>query len=86
MNFAGIIWLIGVVLLVSAVVGQAIKIRGIELPALTNRSSRIALAVVGVVALLLGGALFLRHLYELNTEPHKPHPQVRHIGGANSDH
>ncbi|MEV1025985.1 hypothetical protein [Streptomyces sp. NPDC050264] len=52
----------GVVLVVAAVVGQAITLGGTELPALTSVKVRWAVAGIGVFALLLGSLLFAQNL------------------------
>jgi len=60
MDFIATIWIIGLLFLGAAVIGQSIKVRDVELPALTNGFARIALAAVGAVALVLGGVVYLR--------------------------
>lgn len=57
MHYVATLWIIGILFLGAAVVGQAVKIMGSELPALTNYFTRIALATVGVVAIILGGVV-----------------------------
>lgn len=56
-TFAATLWIIGIVLLAAAVVGQTLKIMGNEVPALTSGAARIALGVIGLVALILGGVV-----------------------------
>ena len=59
MNSVATMWIIGILFLGTAVVGRAIKILGNELPALTDRFARVALAVVGAAALALGGVMYI---------------------------
>lgn len=59
MNASATLWVIGLVCLIGAVVGQAFKIMGNELPALSSRVARVALAAVGALALALGTVTFL---------------------------
>jgi hypothetical protein len=55
------LWLVGLACLVAAVAGQRIKVGSIHLPALDSRASRVGVAAVGVMSLLLGGVLFTYH-------------------------
>ena len=57
MNFTAIMWIIGILFLGAAVVGQSMKILGNELPALTSGFARIMLAFVGAAALVLGAVV-----------------------------
>jgi len=57
-NSIAILWIIGILFLAVAFVGQKIKIMDNELPALTDRLTRIALGVTGVLALVLGGIVY----------------------------
>jgi hypothetical protein len=59
MNFAATLWIIGIVFLAAAVVGQAIKVLSTETPTVASPFSRIALALLGVSALVLGGVVYL---------------------------
>ncbi|MFJ8826643.1 hypothetical protein ACIREE_33345 [Streptomyces sp. NPDC102467] len=60
--FVGTLWVVGVVLLVGAVIGQAVTLGGTELPALTSVRLRWTIAGIGVFALLLGSLLFAQNL------------------------
>jgi hypothetical protein len=62
--FVGTLWVIGVVLLAGAVIGQSVNLGGAELPALTSTKVRKAVAAIGVFALLLGLLLYVQSLAE----------------------
>ncbi|MFE5028582.1 hypothetical protein ACFRAO_36095 [Streptomyces sp. NPDC056656] len=48
------LWVVGLVCLLAAAIGETVKLGGWELPALTSRKTRIPVALIGVVALVLG--------------------------------
>lgn len=57
--FVGSLWVVGVVLLVGAVIGRSVTLGGTELPALTTPKVRVAVAGIGVFALVLGMLLYV---------------------------
>lgn len=56
MNSAALLWIIGVLCLMAAIFGKAIKVMGNELPGLSSTAGRVFLAVLGVVSISLGFA------------------------------
>ncbi|MFI9724122.1 hypothetical protein ACIHFE_31520 [Streptomyces sp. NPDC052396] len=54
------LWIAGVACLVAAAAGQPVKLGGAEIPAIPTVGARRAVAVIGVVAIALGAALFFR--------------------------
>lgn len=60
MTDAATLWIIGIACLIVALLGKAIRIRDFELPEAAGKKVRAGMAVVGVLALVLGTALFTR--------------------------
>lgn len=52
------LWIVGVVCLAASVVGKSMKLGGAEIPAIPSPATRFGLAIVGVLALVLGLVLF----------------------------
>jgi hypothetical protein len=77
-----VLWIIGVVCLLAAIVGEALKLAGNELPALESRPVRIAVGVVGAIALLLG--LVLLHASSRASASPAPTPSPSVAPGSNS--
>ncbi|MCQ4207454.1 hypothetical protein [Streptomyces longispororuber] len=58
----GSLWVVGVILLAGAVIGQAVNLGGAELPALTSPKVRWTVAAIGALALVLGTLLYVQNL------------------------
>lgn len=54
------LWLFGLVCLTVALLGSAVKVIGMELPAATERPTRLGLLAIGSTSLILGTVLFLQ--------------------------
>jgi hypothetical protein len=54
------LWLFGLVCLTVALLGSAVKVIGMELPAATERPTRLGLLAIGGTSLILGTVLFLQ--------------------------
>ncbi|QNA70565.1 hypothetical protein C8250_039990 [Streptomyces sp. So13.3] len=52
------LWIFGVGCLVASVVGKAVKLGGVEIPAITTTRAQLVVALVGVAAIVLGTVLF----------------------------
>ncbi|MCM2423772.1 hypothetical protein [Streptomyces sp. RKAG293] len=52
------LWIFGVGCLVASVVGKAVKLGGVEIPAITTTWAQLVVALVGVAAIVLGTVLF----------------------------
>jgi hypothetical protein len=57
LTFVGLLWTIGVVCLLAAVVGSRLKLPSAEIEAITAPRVRIAVAVIGAAAIALGAVL-----------------------------
>lgn len=71
-----VLWIIGVICLLSAIVGEALKLAGNEVSALESRQVRVAVAAVGAIALVLG--LVLLHASSSPRAAASPRPRRQH--------
>lgn len=56
----GSLWLFGLASLTVAFLGSAVKVSGLELPAVGKTPARVGVFAIGLVSLLLGTVIFLR--------------------------
>ncbi|MBO1330376.1 hypothetical protein [Streptomyces sp. VRA16 Mangrove soil] len=69
LGIIGTLWVVGLVLLAAAIIGQSISLGGTEVPALTQPKLRWAVAAIGVFALILGALLYGQSLSAAGGSP-----------------